>query len=134
MVDLHLKPIGVVQSALTKKEDCPLQGHEGAPEAWLKIEKEFIPALQGLEPGDEIILLTWFHLADREVLQCYPRNQVQSPHVGVFTTRSPDRPNPIGLHPVKILVVEPGRMKVYPLEALDGTVVVDIKPDITTRV
>ena len=125
---LDLKPIGVVQSSLTKKEDCPLQGSEGAPEAWLKIEKPFTDGLDGLKVGTEVILLTWFHLASRDVVKCYPRNQVTAPHVGVFTTRSPDRPNPIGLHPVKIMAIEPGRVKVFPLEALDGTLVIDIKP------
>jgi tRNA-Thr(GGU) m(6)t(6)A37 methyltransferase TsaA len=128
MVDLNLKPIGTVQSALIKREDCPLQGDEGAPEAWLKIDTEFLSGLQGLKVGNEIILLTWFHLADREVVKCYPRNQINSPHVGVFTTRSPDRPKPIGLHPVKVLAIEPGRVKVHPLEALDGTLLLDIKP------
>lgn len=128
MVDLNLKPIGTVQSSLIKREDCPLQGDEGAPEAWLKIDTEFLAGLQGLKVGSEIILLTWFHLGDREVLKCYPRNQINSPHVGVFTTRSPDRPNPIGLHPVKVLAIEPGRVKVHPLEALNGTLLLDIKP------
>ena len=125
---LDLKPIGIVQSPLIAKDDCPLQGDEGAPEAWLKIEKPFIEGLDGLKVGNEIILLTWFHLASRDVVKCYPRKQVHAPHVGVFTTRSPDRPNPIGLHPVKILAIEPERIKVYPLEALDGTLVIDIKP------
>jgi len=134
MVDLNLKPIGTVRSALLKREDCPLQGDEGAPEAWLNIDKEFLPGLQGLKVGNEIILLTWFHLVDREVLKCYPRNQINSPHVGVFTTRSPDRPNPIGLHPVKVLAIEPGRVKVHPLEALDGTLLLDIKPVIRSTI
>ena len=123
-----------MQSALIKREDCPLQGDEGAPEAWLNIDKEFLPGLQGLKVGNEIILLTWFHLVDREVLKCYPRNQINSPHVGVFTTRSPDRPNPIGLHPVKVLAIESGRVKVYPLEALDGTLLLDIKPVIRSTI
>src|SRR5688572_14196996 len=134
MFDLNLKPIGTVQSTLTTKEDCPLQGDEGAPEAWLKIDKEFIPGLRGLKVGNEIILLTWFHLSDRAVLKCYPRNQINSPHVGVFTTRSPDRPNPIGLHPVKVLAIESDRVKVYPLEALDGTLLLDIKPVIPSTI
>ena len=134
MVDLNLKSIGTVQSALIKREDCPLQGDEGAPEAWLNIDKEFLPGLQGLKVGNEIILLTWFHLVDREVLKCYPRNQINSRHVGVFTTRSPDRPNPIGLHPVKVLAIESGRVKVYPLEALDGTLLLDIKPVIRSTI
>jgi L-fuculose-phosphate aldolase len=124
----YLNFIGVVQSSLLRKEDCPLQGDEGAPEAWLLIRKEFMDGLDGLKVGNSIILLTWFHLADRSVLKCYPRRETNLPHVGVFTTRSPDRPNPIGLHTVKILDVEPGKLKVYPLEALDGTLLIDIKP------
>lgn len=128
MLNLNLNPIGVVESTLTSREDCPLQGNEGAPEAWLNIRKDYAAGLDGLEVGSEAILITWFHLADRDVLKCYPRNQINSPHVGVFTTRSPDRPNPIGLHSVKILAIEPGRIKVYPLEALNGTLLVDIKP------
>ena len=125
---LDLKPIGVVESSLTDKDNCPLQGEEGAPEAWLKIEPAFAEGLDGLNVGSEIILLTWFHLASRDVVKCYPRRQVNASHVGVFTTRSPDRPNPIGLHPVKVLAIEQSRIKVYPLEAIDGTLLIDIKP------
>ncbi|HYI78535.1 MAG TPA: tRNA (N6-threonylcarbamoyladenosine(37)-N6)-methyltransferase TrmO [Chryseolinea sp.] len=128
MINLNVKPVGIVQSELTRREDCPLQGNEGAPEAWLKITDEFIEALDGIKVGSDAILLTWFHLANRDVLKCYPRNETNAPHVGVFTTRSPDRPNPIGLHTVKILAIERGRIKVFPLEALDGTLLLDIKP------
>jgi tRNA-Thr(GGU) m(6)t(6)A37 methyltransferase TsaA len=128
MINLNVKPIGIVQSELTRREDCPLQGNEGAPEAWLKITDQFIEALDGIKVGSEAILLTWFHLASRDVLKCYPRNDTNAPHVGVFTTRSPDRPNPIGLHTVKILAIDRGRIKVFPLEALDGTLLLDIKP------
>jgi tRNA-Thr(GGU) m(6)t(6)A37 methyltransferase TsaA len=124
----QLNFIGVVQSSLQRKEDCPLQGEEGAPEAWLLIKKEFLDGLDSLTVGDSIILLTWFHLADRSVLKCYPRRETSAPHVGVFATRSPDRPNPIGLHTVKILSIEQDKLKVYPLEALDGTLLIDIKP------
>lgn len=125
---LMLRKIGEVQSSLQRREDCPLQGEEGAPEAWLHIADEYRTGLDSLAPGDSVILLTWLHLANRDTLKCYPRNQVHSAHVGVFSTRSPDRPNPIGLHTVKILAIEGNRLKVYPLEALDGTIVVDIKP------
>ena len=128
MINLNVKPVGIVQSELTRREDCPLQGNEGAPEAWLKITDEFIEALDGIKVGSDAILLTWFHLANRDVLKCYPRNETNAPHVGVFTTRSPDRPNPIGLHTVKILAIERGLIKVFPLEALDGTLLLDIKP------
>lgn len=125
---LDLKPIGIVQSILRRKEDCPLQGEEGAPEAWLHIDKDFIEGLEALKVGSKVILLTWFHLADRQTVKCYPRNDIHAVHVGVFTTRSPDRPNPIGLHTVKILAIETSKLKVYPLEALDGTILLDIKP------
>lgn len=125
---LSLKRIGVVRSPLKRKEDCPLQGDEGGSEAWLHIDVAFVDALEGLTVGSAVILLTWFHLADRETLKCYPRNETDAPHVGVFSTRSPDRPNPIGLHRVKILAIEDKKLKIYPLEALDGTILLDIKP------
>jgi tRNA-Thr(GGU) m(6)t(6)A37 methyltransferase TsaA len=120
--------IGVVRSSLKRKEDCPLQEFEGAPEAWVIIDPKYLAALHGLHVGSDVILLSWLHLADRNVLQCYPRNQTDAAHMGVFNTRSPDRPNPIGLHTVKILAIERDKLKVYPLEALDGTFIVDIKP------
>lgn len=132
IIQPYLNPIGIIQSPLLRKEDCPLQGSEGAPEAWLLINKTFTEGLDGLRVGSSVILLTWFHLANRQILKCYPRNEINSPHVGVFTTRSPDRPNPIGLHTVKIVAIEPGKLKVYPLEALDGTLLLDIKPVISS--
>jgi tRNA-Thr(GGU) m(6)t(6)A37 methyltransferase TsaA len=123
-----LKPIGVIHSPLKKLEDCPLQGHEGAPEATLEIYPEFADGLDGLETGGELIILTWFHESDRSVIKTYPRNFKELPPVGVFGTRSPARPNPIGLHRVMITGVEKGKLMVKPMEALDGTPVVDIKP------
>jgi tRNA-Thr(GGU) m(6)t(6)A37 methyltransferase TsaA len=124
----YLKTIGVVRSTLKRKEDCPLQEFEGAPEAWLIIDRIYTEALHGLNVGNDVILLTWFHLANRDVLKCYPRNEFDAPHTGVFNTRSPDRPNPIGLHTVKILAIKQNELKVHPLEALDGTLIIDIKP------
>jgi tRNA-Thr(GGU) m(6)t(6)A37 methyltransferase TsaA len=124
----YLKAIGVVRSTLKRKEDCPLQEFEGAPEAWLIIDQRYVEALHGLDAGNDVILLTWFHLANRDVLKCYPRNEFDAPHTGVFSTRSPDRPNPIGLHTVKILTIKQNELKVRPLEALDGTLIIDIKP------
>lgn len=124
----HLTFIGHVQSTLKRIEDCPLQGAEGAPEASLLINSNFAEAVSGIKVGDSLIVLTWLHLADRSVLRCYPRNEVHAPHVGVFSTRSPDRPNPIGLHSVKVMAVEQGKLTVYPLEALDGTLLLDLKP------
>ncbi|HEX6226764.1 MAG TPA: tRNA (N6-threonylcarbamoyladenosine(37)-N6)-methyltransferase TrmO [Chryseolinea sp.] len=130
MLNLNVKTIGTVESRLTRREDCPLQGDEGGTEAWLNINEEYIEATDGINAGMEVILITWLHLADRNVLKCYPRNDVNAPHVGVFKTRSPDRPNPLGLHPVKILAVQGARLKVYPLEAVDGTLLIDIKPSL----
>lgn len=121
-------PIGVVRSVLKRKEDCPLQEFEGAPEAWLIIDEKFSEGLEGLQVGNEIILLTWLHLGNRDILKCYPRNETEAPYVGVFATRSPDRPNPIGLHTVKILAIEPKKLMVHPLEVLDGSLLIDIKP------
>jgi tRNA-Thr(GGU) m(6)t(6)A37 methyltransferase TsaA len=129
--DFLLRPIGVVQSALKNLDDCPLQEREGAPEATLLIAPEFRNALNGLAVGDRLVLLTWFHLADRAVLKCRRRKETDTPPEGVFNTRSPDRPNPIGIHRVKLLEIQPsGYLRVSPLEALDGTPIVDIKPDI----
>lgn len=123
-----LSPIGVVRSPLTSLDEAPLQGDEGAPDAWIEVEAEAAPGLEGIAPGDEIVVLTWLHRAQRDVLRVYPRREVDAPLRGVFTTRSPDRPNPIGLHRVTVRAVEATRLRVGPLEALDGTPVVDLKP------
>jgi tRNA-Thr(GGU) m(6)t(6)A37 methyltransferase TsaA len=123
-----IKPIGVVRSELKRLEDAPMQGVEGAPEAWLEIFPEYRDALEGITPGWELIVLTWFHLSSREVLRVHPRGDPNRPMRGVFSTRSPARPNPIAMHRVKVLEVDMGRgLKVYPLEAVDGTPVVDVK-------
>ena len=125
-----VEPIGFVRSALTRLEDAPMQGDEGAPEAWLELTPQAAPGLLGIQPGDELIVLTWLHLAERDVLQVHPRGDLSRPLTGVFATRSPDRPNPIGLHRVSVLEVADARQKlrVAPLEAIDGTPVIDIKP------
>jgi tRNA-Thr(GGU) m(6)t(6)A37 methyltransferase TsaA len=124
-----LCPVGVVRSTLKRREDCPHQGWEGAPEAWVEIDPAFVDGLDGIIPGSEVILLTWFHQAKRDVLKVHPRGNPERPLRGVFSTRSPDRPNPIGLHRVEVLGIEKKmRLKVRPLEALDGTPVIDIKP------
>jgi tRNA-Thr(GGU) m(6)t(6)A37 methyltransferase TsaA len=130
---LFLRPIGIVHSSLKGREDCPLQGREGAPEATLSIDQYFLPALDGLTVGDDVLILTWLHLANRDVLTCYQRNEVNSPQQGVFSTRSPDRPNPIGLHRVTISSLNNGNLVVYPLEAVDGTLIIDIKPILHIR-
>jgi len=124
-----LRPIGVVRSQLTSREEAPMQGSEGAPEAWVEIDPAFADALAGVAKGNEVILLTWLHQGRRDVLKVHPRGDPEKPLAGVFATRSPDRPNPIGLHRVHVLETDaPARLRVRPLEALDGTPVVDIKP------
>ncbi len=121
-------PIGYVRSTLISLDDAPMQGDEGAPDAWLEIIPSAEDGLAGIKSGDELILLTWLHLAERDVLQVHPRGDLNRPLTGVFATRSPDRPNPIGLHRVSVLDVTEGKLQVAPLEAIDGTPLVDIKP------
>lgn len=127
-LDARLRPIGTLSSALRDLEDAPRQGAEGAPDAWLEIEPWAVAALDGIAPGDELILITWFHRARRDVFRVHPRSDPKNPLTGVFATRSPDRPNPLGLHPVVVRSVEGNRLRVGPIEAIDGTPVVDIKP------
>jgi tRNA-Thr(GGU) m(6)t(6)A37 methyltransferase TsaA len=126
--DNVLRPIGVISSDLRAVADAPMQGSEGAPDAWLDVDASFADALLGIEAGDEIILVTWFHRADRGVLRTRPRSDPSKPMTGVFATRSPDRPNPLGLHAVTVRAVSGTRLRVGPIEAIDGTPVVDIKP------
>jgi len=128
-----LKPIGFVESSLKNRKKAPRQGSEGAPDAWVKILPAVRRALDGISAGQEIIVITWFHRSHREVLKVHPRSDRNIPLTGVFATRSPDRPNPIGLHAVKVLEIRGNRLKVGPLEAIDGTPVVDIKPVLSNR-
>jgi tRNA-Thr(GGU) m(6)t(6)A37 methyltransferase TsaA len=124
-----LHPIGVVRSELRRRGDAPKQGFEGAPDAWLEIYPAFMGALEGLALNSEVIVLTWFHQASRDVLKVHPRGDPNRPLSGVFATRSPDRPNPIGLHRVRIVEIDNRRgIRVHPLEAIDGTPIIDIKP------
>jgi tRNA-Thr(GGU) m(6)t(6)A37 methyltransferase TsaA len=123
-----INPIGVVHSELTSRAAAPMQGDEGAPAAWLELAAEVAPALEGIAAGDELIVLTWLHQAQRDVLQVHPRGRTDAPLRGVFATRSPDRPNPIGLHRVAVLEVAGHQLRVAPMEAIDGTPIVDIKP------
>ena len=104
-----------------------MQGDEGAPAAWLELTPSAAPGLAGIAVGDKLILLTWLHLAQRDVLQVHPRGDLNRPLTGVFATRSPDRPNPVGLHHVSVLEVGEEKLRVTPLEAIDGTPIVDIK-------
>jgi tRNA-Thr(GGU) m(6)t(6)A37 methyltransferase TsaA len=125
---LELKRIGSVESSLTDPAKAPKQGHEGAPDAWLVFEQDVLPALRDIHPGDRVIVVTWLDRADRDTLRVHPRDDVANPMQGVFSTRSADRPNPIGLHEVDVISIEGERMHVRPLEALDGTPIVDVKP------
>jgi tRNA-Thr(GGU) m(6)t(6)A37 methyltransferase TsaA len=125
---LELRPIGRVESPLRDPADAPKQGFEGAPDAWLVLDEGVLDGLDGLRPGARVIVLTWLDRADRAVLRVHPRDDPANPERGVFTTRSADRPNPIGLHEVEVLRVDGGRIQVRDLEAVDGTPVVDLKP------
>src|SRR5829696_2863426 len=131
MRSFRIEPIGVIHSELTRLDDAPMQGDEGAPEAWLELTPSAAQGLKGIKVGDELILLTWLHLAERDVLQVHPRGDLNRPLTGVFATRSPDRPNPVGVHRVLVLEVATHSLRVTPLEAIDGTPIVDIKPVLT---
>ncbi len=125
---MELERVGVVRSPLTEREAAPKQGYEGAPEAWLEFDAAVADAVDGIGAGDELLVLTWLDRADRSVLRVHPRDDLDRPQQGVFTTRSSDRPNPIGLHRVRVLEADGLRLRVADLEALDGTPVVDVKP------
>jgi tRNA-Thr(GGU) m(6)t(6)A37 methyltransferase TsaA len=122
-----IEPIGIIRSELANRKDAPRQGYEGAPDAWLEVNESVADGLDGLVAGDQIIVITWFHKSERDVLKVYPRNDTNNPLTGVFATRSPDRPNPLGLHRVTIREIAGNRLRVGPLEAIDGTPIVDIK-------
>ncbi len=124
----RLGPIGTVRSTLKARSRAPKQGSEGAPDAWIEIRRSVEPALHRLTVGDEVIVITWFHRARRDVLQVHPRSDRNNPLTGVFATRSPDRPNPLGLDPGVGRAIDGRRRRVGPIEAIDGTPVVDIKP------
>ena len=126
-----LEPVGFIRSTVKGREDAPRQGPEGAPDAWLEVEPRFAEALLGMEVGHELIVITWLHQAKRDVLRTHPRGDLSIPQHGVFATRSPDRPNPLGLHEVTVRAVKGRRLRVGPLEAIDGTPVVDVKPVLT---
>jgi len=123
-----IEPIGVIHSELTSCEAAPHQGNEGAPDAWLEVNATVAEGLEDISAGNEIILITWLHKAQRNILKVHPRGDKNMPLTGVFATRSPDRPNPIGLHRVTVLEATGNRLRVGPIEAIDGTPVIDIKP------
>lgn len=124
----RLRPIGVIRSVLKARRQAPKLGREGAPDAWLEVRPAAALGLLGLEPGREIIVLTWLHKARRDVLRVHPRSDRRRPVAGVFATRSPDRPNPLGLHRVAVRKIVGNRLRIGPIEAIDGTPVVDVKP------
>ena len=128
MSSFEIRPIGTVSSNLKTLDAAPRQADEGAPEAWLVFEPEAVAGLRNIRPGDDLILITWLDRARRDVLSVHPRGDVSRPPEGVFSTRSPHRPNPLGLHDVKVTAVEGGRLRVQGLEAIDGTPIVDVKP------
>jgi tRNA-Thr(GGU) m(6)t(6)A37 methyltransferase TsaA len=128
MTEFVIRPVGWVESPLLDRAAAPKQGDEGAPDAWLRFTGAVGPALRDLAAGTEVLLLTWLDRADRDTLTVHPRGDASRPATGVFSTRSPDRPNPVGLHRVTVLAVDGTRVHVRGLEALDGTPIVDVKP------
>jgi len=122
-----LRPIGRIKSSLNRTADAPNQGNEGAPDAWLEIDPAFEQALMRIAAGDELIVITWLDRADRSVLQVHPQGNPKNPLTGVFATRSPHRPNPLGIHRVKVASIDGTTLRIGPIEAIDGTPVVDVK-------
>jgi tRNA-Thr(GGU) m(6)t(6)A37 methyltransferase TsaA len=129
----QLRPIGYVQSSLRTRAQAPLQGAEGAPEATLQFAPELVVGTTDLRPGQELLVLTWLHLADRTTVRVHPRGNPLNEEEGVFSTRSPDRPNPIGVHRVTVVAIDGGSVRVQNLEAIDGTPIVDVKPVLDPR-
>jgi tRNA-Thr(GGU) m(6)t(6)A37 methyltransferase TsaA len=127
MKTFSIQQIGVIQSEIKNVEDAPLFYTEGAPNAVLELSPEYVDGLERMHPGDEIIVITWLHRSKRDVLKVYPRGDNTNPLTGVFSTRSPDRPNPVGLHRVKVLEINSNRLYIGPIEVIDGTPVIDIK-------
>lgn len=126
--EYSLHPIGHIRSTLRALDESPRQGSEGAPDAWLEVDPAFARGLLGIVPGDDVIVVTWLHRADRDVLETHPRNDPDDiPLAGVFATRSPHRPNPLGLHRVTVREISGARLRIGPIEAIDGTAVVDVK-------
>ena len=126
--DCSAQSHGIIRSTLKTRVKAPKQGVEGAPDAWLEVKNSVARALEGIAVGDEIIVITYLHRARRDALRVHPRSDKRRPLMGVFATRSPDRPNPLGLHRVAVKAITKNRMLVGPIEAIDGTPVVDIKP------
>ena len=126
--EYRLHPLGHIRSTLRALDRAPKQGSEGAPDAWLDLDPAFARGISGIVAGDEVIVITWLHRANRDVLEVHPRDDPAIPLHGVFATRSPDRPNPLGLHHVTVREISGVRLRIGPIEAIDGTPVVDMKP------
>lgn len=126
--EYKIEPIGIIRSELATREAAPKQGSEGGIDAWLEILPPYAEGVEGIAVGKDVILVTWFHKASRNRLKVHPRGDKNRPLTGVFSTRSPDRPNPLGLHRVTVREISGNRLRVGPMEAIDGTPVVDIKP------
>src|SRR5262249_53443051 len=124
----QLRPVGVIRSTIKKRSEAPMQGSEGAPDAWLDMEPFAAKCMDGLKTGDDVIVITWLHQARRGKMKGDPRSDPRNPLTGVFATRSPDRPNPLGLHRVTVREILKNRLRIGPIEVIDGTPVVDIKP------
>ena len=120
-----VRPIGLIRSELKRRGDASRQGSEGAPDAWLEVRPRFVEGLQGIAAGQQVIIIAWLHEADRKTLKVHPRGDLSAPLSGVFATRSPDRPNPLGLHRVTVREVIGNRLRIGPIEAIDGTPVAD---------
>jgi tRNA-Thr(GGU) m(6)t(6)A37 methyltransferase TsaA len=131
--DFSLRPVGLIRSPLISRRDAPKQGDEGAPDVWLEIHPWAADGLLRMAVGDEVLVFTWLHQGRRDTLQVHPRGNQNNPLTGVFATRSPDRPNPLGLHPVVVREIDGSRLRIGPMEAIDGTPVVDIKPVLPCR-
>jgi tRNA-Thr(GGU) m(6)t(6)A37 methyltransferase TsaA len=125
--EFSIRPIGHIHSTLRTRDEAPRQGDEGAPDAWLEVEAAFARGLSGIAAGDEVVVITWLHRADRDVLEVHPRDDPEATLAGVFATRSPDRPNPLGLHLVTVREISGTRLRIGPIEAIDGTPVIDVK-------
>ena len=124
----QLRPVGVIRSRIKKRSQAPKQGSEGAPDAWLEVSPFAAQGFEGLLPGTDILVITWLHQGRRDILKVHPRSDPRRPLTGVFATRSPDRPNPLGIHRVTVRRVTKNRLRIGPIEVIDGTPVVDIKP------
>jgi len=127
----QLRPVGVIRSRIKKRSQAPKQGSEGAPDAWLEVSPFAAQGFEGLLPGTDILVITWLHRGRRDILKVHPRSDPRRPLTGVFATRSPDRPNPLGIHRVTVRRVTKNRLRIGPIEVIDGTPVVDIKPGLS---